>query len=150
MDSTSREKSVLYINQLLIWMVANGASDLFITAGFPPAVKIDGMIVKIPDAPKLLPDQTAILSTSIMNSKQYAEFESTRECNFAISLPEIGRFRVNTLQQRNSISTVIRTIRSTIPTIEELRVPAIVNKICMEKRGLIIMVGATGSGKSTT
>ncbi len=150
MDTKTKEQSKEYVNKLLKWMVANNASDLFITAGFPPAVKIDGAVTPIPETQKLTPEQTAVLSTSIMNSKQYEEFERTRECNFAISLQDVGRFRVNTLQQRNSISTVIRTIRMSIPTIDELRIPAIVNKIAMEKRGLVILVGATGSGKSTT
>lgn len=148
--ATSREKSVAYVNQLLKYMVTNGASDLFITAGFPPAMKVDGLVIPIPNTQKLLPDQTAILVTSIMNAKQYEEFERTKECNFAISLQEVGRFRVNALQQRNSISMVIRTIRTNIPTIEELAVPPIINEIAMHKRGLVIMVGATGSGKSTT
>lgn len=150
MEMSSREKSVAYIHQLLKYMHQAGASDLFITVGFPPAVKIDGLVTPLPNAQKLMPEQTHLLTTSVMNPKQYNEFETTRECNFALSVPEVGRFRVNAMQQRSSTSMVIRTIRNNIPTTDELCVPNIINELAMAKRGLVILVGATGSGKSTT
>ena len=149
-DNSNKDKAIQYVHSLLQWMTKNDASDLFITAGFPPAVKIHGEMLPIPSAPKIIPEQSHILVTSIMNSTQYKEFESTKECNFAISIQNIGRFRVNALQQRMSASMVIRIIRTTIPNLGELKVPPILGELVMAKRGLIVMVGATGSGKSTT
>lgn len=149
-DISNKEKAIQYINSLLLWMTKNDASDLFILAGFPPAVKVHGELMPIPNAPKIIPEQSHLLVTSVMNSQQYTEFETTKECNFAISISRIGRFRVNALMQRTSAGMVIRIIRNSIPNLEELKVPAILGDLAMAKRGLIIMVGATGSGKSTT
>lgn len=149
-DGSSKEQAQKYIQTLLLWMTKNDASDLFILAGFPPAVKIHGELIPIPDAPRIMPEQSHLLTTSVMNSIQYAEFENTKECNFAISLSEIGRFRVNALQQRASSGMVIRVIRTSIPKLQDLGVPELLGELSMTKRGLIIMVGATGSGKSTT
>ena len=149
-DGSSKEQAQKYIQTLLLWMTKNDASDLFILAGFPPAVKIHGELIPIPDAPRIMPEQTHLLTTSVMNSMQYAEFENTKECNFAISLSGIGRFRVNALQQRASSGMVIRVIRTSIPKLHDLGVPALLGELSMTKRGLLIMVGATGSGKSTT
>ena len=147
---SSKEQAQKYIQTLLLWMTKNDASDLFILAGFPPAVKIHGELIPIPDAPRIMPEQTHLLTTSVMNSVQYAEFENTKECNFAISLSGVGRFRVNALQQRASAGMVIRVIRTSIPKLHDLGVPALLGELSMTKRGLLIMVGATGSGKSTT
>lgn len=149
-DGSSKEQAQKYIQTLLLWMTKNDASDLFILAGFPPAVKIHGELIPIPDAPRIMPEQTHLLTTSVMNSVQYAEFENTKECNFAISLSGIGRFRVNALQQRASSGMVIRVIRTSIPKLQDLGVPELLGELSMTKRGLLIMVGATGSGKSTT
>ena len=149
-DGSSKEQAQKYIQTLLLWMTKNDASDLFILAGFPPAVKIHGELIPIPDAPRIMPEQSHLLTTSVMNSMQYAEFENTKECNFAISLSGIGRFRVNALQQRASAGMVIRVIRTSIPKLHDLGVPALLGELSMTKRGLLIMVGATGSGKSTT
>ena len=149
-DGSSKEQAQKYIQTLLLWMTKNDASDLFILAGFPPAVKIHGELIPIPDAPRIMPEQTHLLTTSVMNSVQYAEFENTKECNFAISISGIGRFRVNALQQRASSGMVIRVIRTSIPKLHDLGVPALLGELSMTKRGLLIMVGATGSGKSTT
>ena len=149
-DGSSKEQAQKYIQTLLLWMTKNDASDLFILAGFPPAVKIHGELIPIPDAPRIMPDQSHLLTTSVMNSAQYAEFENTKECNFAISLSGVGRFRVNALQQRASAGMVIRVIRTSIPKLHDLGVPALLGELSMTKRGLLIMVGATGSGKSTT
>ena len=149
-DGSSKEQAHKYIQTLLLWMTKNDASDLFILAGFPPAVKIHGELIPIPDAPQIMPEQSHLLTTSVMNSIQYAEFEKTKECNFAISISGIGRFRVNALQQRASSGMVIRVIRTSIPKLHDLGVPALLGELSMTKRGLLIMVGATGSGKSTT
>ena len=149
-DGSSKEQAQKYIQTLLLWMTKNDASDLFILAGFPPAVKIHGELIPIPDAPRIMPEQSHLLTTSVMNSMQYAEFENTKECNFAISLSGVGRFRVNALQQRASSGMVIRVIRTSIPKLHDLGVPALLGELSMTKRGLLIMVGATGSGKSTT
>ncbi len=149
-DGSSKEQAQKYIQTLLLWMTKNDASDLFILAGFPPAVKIHGELIPIPDAPRIMPEQSHLLTTSVMNSSQYAEFENTKECNFAISISGIGRFRVNALQQRASSGMVIRVIRTSIPKLHDLGVPALLGELSMTKRGLLIMVGATGSGKSTT
>lgn len=149
-ELSNKEKAIAYVHSLLLWMTRNDASDLFILAGFPPAVKVNGELMPIPNAPKIISEQSHLLVTSVMNSQQYAEFEKTKECNFAISIAQIGRFRVNALMQRTSAGMVIRIIRTTIPNLQELKVPAILGDLVMSKRGLIIIVGATGSGKSTT
>ena len=149
-DGSSKDQAQKYIQTLLLWMTKNDASDLFILAEFPPAVKIHGELIPIPDAPRIMPEQSHLLTTSVMNSAQYAEFEKTKECNFAISISGIGRFRVNALQQRASSGMVIRVIRTSIPKLQDIGVPALLGELSMTKRGLLIMVGGTGSGKSTT
>lgn len=149
-EPTNKEKAIAYVHSLLLWMTKNEASDLFILAGFPPAVKVHGELMPIPNATKIIPEQSHLLVTSVMTSVQYAEFEKTKECNFAISISRLGRFRVNALMQRASAGMVIRIIRTSIPNLEELKVPPILGELVMSKRGLVIMVGATGSGKSTT
>ncbi len=144
-----RDQAVKFVHELLRVMVSKKASDLFITAGFPPAFKIDGKIVPISNQ-TLTPSHTADLARSIMNDRQTAEFEATHECNFAISPAGIGRFRANAFIQQGRTGIVLRTINSVIPKVEELGLPPIVKDIVMTKRGLVIYVGATGSGKSTS
>ncbi|OFZ69781.1 MAG: type IV pili twitching motility protein PilT [Betaproteobacteria bacterium RBG_16_58_11] len=144
-----REQAQKFINDLLRLMVSKKASDLFITAGFPPALKIDGRITPVSNQ-TLTPQHTMELARSIMNDKQAYEFESTKECNFAIAPPEIGRFRVNTFVQQGRTGVVCRTINSVIPKFEELGLPEVLRDVSMTKRGLVIFVGGTGSGKSTS
>jgi len=144
-----REQSIRLMQDLLRRMVDRKGSDLFITAGFPPAIKIDGEVR--PQTDKVLaPEQSAVLVRSIMNDRQTREFDATKEANFAIAPPGIGRFRVSAFVQQGHTGCVIRQINATIPTIEELELPAILKDIVMSKRGIVIVVGATGSGKSTT
>jgi twitching motility protein PilU len=144
-----REQAIKLMQDLLRRMVERKGSDLFITAGFPPAIKIDGEIR--PQADKALTaEQAAVLVRSIMNDRQTREFDATKEANFAIAPPGIGRFRVSAFIQQGNTGCVLRTIQSKIPTLEELELPPILKDIVMSKRGLVIVVGATGSGKSTT
>jgi len=144
-----RDQAIKLVQQLLTLMKQKGASDLFISAGFPPAIKLDGQMTPVMDKP-LAPEQSAIIMRALMNDRQIKEFEASNECNFAISPPGIGRFRVNAFVQQGRVGGVMRTINTTIPTFEQLALPEQLKKICMEKRGLVLMVGATGSGKSTS
>jgi twitching motility protein PilU len=144
-----REQAIKLMQDLLRRMVDRKGSDLFITAGFPPAIKIDGEVRPQTDK-QLSPEQSAVLVRSIMNDRQTREFDANKEANFAIAPPGIGRFRVSAFIQQGFTGCVIRQINSTIPTIEELELPPILKDIVMSKRGLVIVVGATGSGKSTT
>ena len=144
-----REQAVRLMQNLLKKMVEKEGSDLFITTGFPPAIKVDGTIHKATDAP-LTPDQSAMMVRSIMNDKQIKEFDATKECNFAIAPQGIGRFRVSAFIQQGLVGAVLRTITTEIPTLEGLDLPPILKDVVMNKRGLVIVVGGTGSGKSTT
>ena len=144
-----REQATKFMYELLRMMVGKKGSDLFITAEFPPAFKIDGKVTPVSNQ-AMTAQHTSELARAIMNDKQAAEFESTKECNFAISPAGIGRFRVNAFVQQGRIGLVLRTITTRIPTVEELGIPTILKDVVMTKRGLLIMVGATGSGKSTT
>jgi twitching motility protein PilU len=144
-----RDQAVKFIHDLLRAMVAKDASDLFITAGFPPAFKLDGKMTPVSNQ-SLTPQHTQELARALMNDKQAQEFEGSSECNFAISPPGIGRFRVNAFVQQARVGLVLRTITTTIPKIEDLGLPAVLKDVVMTKRGLVIVVGATGSGKSTT
>jgi twitching motility protein PilU len=144
-----RDQAVKFMHDLLRAMVAKKASDLFITAGFPPAIKLDGKMTPVANQ-HLTPQHTIELTRAMMNDKQAQEFEGTKECNFAINPGGIGRFRVNAFVQQGRIGMVLRTITTTIPKFEELNLPPVLKDICMTKRGLIIMVGGTGCGKSTT
>ncbi len=144
-----REQAVRLTQNLLRKMVEREGSDLFITAGFPPAIKVDGTIHKATDTP-LTPDQASMMVRSIMNDKQMKEFDATKECNFAIAPQGIGRFRVSAFIQQGNIGAVLRTITTEIPTLDELDLPPILKDVVMNKRGLCIVVGGTGSGKSTT
>ncbi len=144
-----REKAIKYMHDLLRTMVKKDGSDLFITAGAVPSIKVDGSMMPLSNQ-SLSPQHTQVLVGAIMNDKQRAEFDQTQECNFAISLPGVSRFRVNAFTQRGSVGVVLRVIRSEIPLFEDLNLPSILKDITMTKRGLVIFVGATGSGKSTS
>ncbi len=144
-----RDQAVKFIHELLRAMVAKKASDLFITAGFPPAFKLDGKMTPVSNQ-SLTPQHTQELARSLMNDKQAQEFEATKECNFAINPPGIGRFRVNAFVQQARVGIVLRTITTTIPKMDDLGLPPVLKDVAMTKRGLVIMVGGTGSGKSTT
>jgi twitching motility protein PilU len=144
-----REQAIKLVQQLLTLMKQKNGSDLFISAGFPPAIKVDGAMTPVMEKP-LSGEASAIIMRSLMTDRQVKEFESTNECNFAIAPPNIGRFRVNAFVQQNKVSGVLRTINTTIPTFESLGLPEQLKKIVMEKRGLVLMVGGTGSGKSTS
>ncbi|TAM47886.1 MAG: PilT/PilU family type 4a pilus ATPase [Burkholderiaceae bacterium] len=144
-----RDQASKFINDLLKLMVSRNGSDLFITGEFPPAIKVDGKVTKVSPQP-LNAAHTLALTRSIMNDKQVADFERTKECNFAISPAGIGRFRVNAFMQQGMVGMVLRVIPNVIPTIDGLGMPQVLKDIVMSKRGLCILVGATGSGKSTT
>jgi twitching motility protein PilU len=144
-----REQSLKFMHDLLRAMLARKGSDLFITAGFPPAIKVDGKITPVSQQ-SLSPVHTQELARSVMTDKQAAEFEATNECNFAISPSGIGRFRVNAFVQQGRVGLVLRTITSQIPKFDELGLPHVLKDVAMTKRGLVIFVGGTGSGKSTS
>ncbi|MCC5810099.1 MAG: PilT/PilU family type 4a pilus ATPase [Ectothiorhodospiraceae bacterium] len=136
-------------NSLLEFMVNKKASDLFITAGMPPSLKIAGRVTPVTKT-KLTPDQARQVVFSIMSEVQKQEFERTHECNFAISVSGLGRFRVSAFYQRNHCGMVLRRIETVIPEIEDLGLPPVLRELAMTKRGLVIFVGATGTGKSTS
>jgi twitching motility protein PilU len=144
-----RDQASKFINDLLRLMVSRTGSDLFLTADFPPAIKVDGKVVKVSPQP-LNAVHTLSLARAIMSDKQAAEFERTKECNFAISPPNVGRFRVSAFIQQGKVGMVLRTIPSTLPTIDKLGLPQVLKDVVLSKRGLCILVGATGSGKSTS
>jgi len=144
-----REQAIKLMQDLLKRMVERKGSDLFITAGFPPAIKIDGEVRAQADR-VLTPEQSAVLVRAIMNDRQTRDFDSTKECNFAIAPPGIGRFRVSAFVQQGNMGCVVRLINSTIPTLDTMDLPVILKDVVMSKRGLVIVVGGTGSGKSTS
>ena len=144
-----RDQAVKFMQDLLRAMVAKKGSDLFITASFPPAIKLDGKMTPV-SSQQLTMQHTSELARAMMNDKQAQEFEATKECNFAINPGGIGRFRVSAFIQQGRIGMVLRTITTAIPKFEDLGLPAVLKDVVMSKRGLIIMVGGTGSGKSTS
>jgi len=144
-----RDQASKFINDLLRLMVSRSGSDLFITGDFPPAIKVDGKLTKVSPQP-LNASHTMALARAIMNDKQAAEFERTKECNFAISPPGVGRFRVNAFLQQGKVGMVMRVIPAVLPTLDGLGMPQVLKEVVVSKRGLTILVGATGSGKSTT
>ena len=144
-----REQASSFVQELLRVMLARKASDLFFNAGFPPAVKIDGRLTPLSDKP-LSPEHTSTIVRAIMNDRQLADFEATKESNFAISPSGIGRFRVNAFIQRGDVGVVIRSISTSVPRLADLGTPKVLSEVAMMKRGLVLIVGATGSGKSTT
>jgi len=144
-----RDQAINFMNDLLRLMLTKNGSDLFITADFPPAFKIDGKITPASNQP-LTAAHTDELVRSVMNDQQATTFEQTKECNFAINPSGLGRFRVSAFVQQGHVGMVLRTITTTIPKFEELGLPPLLSDIAMTKRGLVIMVGATGAGKSTS
>lgn len=144
-----RNKAISFMHDLLRMMVSKNGSDLFITTGSPPAMKIDGKLKPV-SKQVLAPSHTQMLCRAIMNDKQGSEFDNTQECNFSIALPGVARFRVNAFIQRGSAGMVLRIINSDIPNFNDLSLPPVLQDISMTKRGLVIFVGGTGSGKSTS
>ena len=138
-----------FVHDLLKLMLARKGSDLFLTADFPPAIKVDGKVTKVSPQP-LTPQHTVELARAIMNDKQATDFEKTKECNFAISPKGLGRFRVNAFLQQGRVGLVLRVIPAEVPTVDGLGLPPILKDIAMAERGLVVLVGGTGSGKSTS
>jgi twitching motility protein PilU len=144
-----KQQALSHLNQLLQAMIEAKASDMFITDGAPVSLKIDGTMTPITQQP-LSPALTRMLAESLMNAQQQAEFNQHLECNLAYALGDMARFRVNVFMQRGSVGMVIRIINTKIPDMATLRLPPILSQLIMEKRGLILFVGGTGSGKSTS
>ena len=144
-----RDQAVKFMHDLLRLMLSKKASDLFITADFPPAIKVDGKMTPVSNQ-KLTAQHTKELARAIMNDRQASEFEASKECNFAISPADIGRFRVSAFVQQGRIGMVLRTITTEIPSFDDLGLPVVLKDVAMTKRGLVIFVGGTGSGKSTS
>ncbi|MDR0563654.1 MAG: PilT/PilU family type 4a pilus ATPase [Azoarcus sp.] len=144
-----RDQALKFMHDLLRLMLQKNGSDLLITAGFPPAIKIDGRVMPQSNQP-LSPAHTAELARAVMNDRQAAEFEASKECNFAISPAGIGRFRANAFVQQGRVGLVLRTISSKIPTLDDLRLPPSLRNIALANRGLVIFVGGTGTGKTTS
>ena len=144
-----RDQAIKFMLDLLKLMLQKNASDLFITVGFPPAMKIDGKMTPV-SKQALTSDNAKSLTYSIMNDRQLKEFEATKECNFAISPPNVGRYRCNAYIQQGHPGLVLRTITTDIPDMDELGLPEVLKDCVMTKNGLLLMVGGTGSGKSTS
>ena len=144
-----REQAIKFMRDLLKLLVEKGGSDLFVTVGFPPAMKAHGKLTPVSKTP-LTSENTKAMCYAIMNDKQLKEYEATKECNFAVAPPGIGRFRANAFIQQGYCGLVMRTIETTVPTIEKLKLPEVLKDVVMAKNGLVIMVGGTGSGKSTS
>ncbi len=144
-----RQQAAKFMLDCLRMMMARNGSDLFISAGFPPACKIDGKLTPLTEN-ALTPEQTSVLVRSIMNDYQLKEYDASKECNFAISPGQIGRFRVNAFIQQGHSGVVLRTIPTKIPDIDEMGLPPILKDLILSKRGLLLLVGGTGSGKSTS
>ena len=149
MSSLTEEQARAYMHKLLAAMRQAGGSDLFISHDFPPSMKANGSMQPLTQQ-KLTGDVTQILAHALMNEKQRAEFAKEMECNFAISIPNISRFRVNVYVQQQNVAMVCRTIASEIPNFDKLELPPVLRDVIMNKRGLVLVVGGTGSGKSTT
>lgn len=149
MTQLTDEQARDYIHKLLAAMAKAGGSDLFVAHDFPPSMKANGQMTPL-SPQKLTGAVTAKLAQALMNEKQRAEFEATLECNFAIALPGVSRFRVNVFQQQGHVGMVLRTIAAEIPSFEKLKLPEVLKDLVMAKRGLILLVGGTGSGKSTS
>ncbi|MER2513638.1 MAG: PilT/PilU family type 4a pilus ATPase [Nitrosomonas ureae] len=145
----NNEQAAKFMSDLLRLMLSKKASDLFITSGFPPAFKIDGKMTPVSQQ-SLTAQHTEMLAKAIMNEKQAGEFETSQECNFAINPAGIGRFRVNAFVQQQRVGMVLRTITTKIPEFDDLALPQVLKEVVMSKRGLVIFVGGTGSGKSTS
>ncbi len=144
-----REQAIKFMRDILKLMIEKEGSDLFITVGFPPAIKVHGKISPVSKT-ELTPDNTKALAYAVMNDKQLKEFEATKECNFAVNPVGVGRFRANAFVQQTYCGLVMRTIETEVPNLDKLKLPEVLKDIVMTKRGLVIMVGGTGSGKSTS
>lgn len=144
-----RDKTNKLLNDLMQMAVDKGASDMFLTAGFPPAVKVDGVVQKLSEQ-EFDARQTVVIARALMTDRQAAEFERNKECSFAVSLAGIGRFRVNAFFQQGKVGLVMRHIADHVPTLDALGLPPVFKQMSMAQRGICLMVGATGSGKSTT
>ncbi|WP_151831188.1 PilT/PilU family type 4a pilus ATPase [Acinetobacter junii] len=143
------EEAKTFMFHMLTKVVEYGGSDLFITADFPPSIKLQGLMRPLGQQ-ALTAEKTKLFAYSLMNDKQRLDFENDWECNFAINVPNVSRFRVNVFKQQLQIGMVIRTITSEIPTFQKLKLPESLKNVIMEKRGLVLVVGGTGSGKSTS
>ncbi|MFM6906789.1 MAG: PilT/PilU family type 4a pilus ATPase [Acinetobacter sp.] len=148
-NSELLEEAKTFMFHMLTKVVEYGGSDLFITADFPPSIKLQGLMRPLGQQ-ILTAEKTKLFAYSLMNEKQRQEFENEWECNFAINIPDVSRFRVNVFKQQLQIGMVIRTITSEIPTFQKLKLPESLKNVMMEKRGLVLVVGSTGSGKSTS
>jgi twitching motility protein PilU len=144
-----REQAIKFMRDLLKLMIEKGASDLFITVGFPPAMKIHGKMTPVSKT-ELTPENTKALAYAVMNDKQLKEYEATKECNFAVAPVGIGRFRANAYIQQSFCGLVMRVIETDVPNLDKLGLPEVLKDVVMTKNGLVIMVGGTGSGKSTS
>lgn len=144
-----RDKAMRFMHDLLRTLISKNGSDIFITVGAPPSMKVDGKMTPMTNQP-LSPAHTQVLVRSIMNDRQAGEFGKTQECNFAIALAGVSRFRVNAFNQRGSAGMVLRVIKGDIPSFEQLDLPPVLKEVAMTKHGLVIFVGGTGSGKSTS
>ncbi len=144
-----REQAIKFMRDLLKLMVEKKGSDLFITVGFPPAIKMQGKIAPVSKT-ALSSENTKTMCYAIMNDRQLKEYEATKECNFAIAPTGVGRFRVNAFIQQGFCGMVLRVIETEVPTIEKLKLPEVMKDVVMTKNGLVVMVGGTGSGKSTS
>lgn len=149
MSTFTEEQARSYMMKLLTAMSQAGGSDLFIANDFPPSMKANGEMQPLASQ-KLTGEITAKLAHAIMNEAQRAEFEKEMECNFAIHVPNVSRFRVNVFMQQQHVGMVIRTIAAEIPNFEKLGLPEVLKEVIMNKRGLVLVVGGTGSGKSTS
>ena len=144
-----RDQAIKFVLELLKMMVVKEGSDLFITVGFPPAIKVHGKVTPVTNNP-LRPNDTKAMVYAVMRDKQLKEFEATNECNFAIAPPGIGRFRANAFVQQGHMGMIMRAITTEVPTFKQLKLPEVLKEVAMTKRGLVIMAGGTGSGKSSS
>ena len=140
----------LELNEILKVALKGGASDIHLKSGLPPMFRVDGALVPLRNGERLLPDELQNMALAIMNPVQKARYEENRECDLAYGIPGLGRFRVNVFQQRGTVGIVFRVIPFGVKTIEQLILPKVVERIAEEHRGLILVTGTTGSGKSTT
>jgi twitching motility protein PilU len=144
-----KDQAARFMNELMALMVEKKASDMFITVGYPPAIKVDGTVRPVSEG-NLGAEHTMALTRALMNDRQAADFEKNKEANFAVAPPGIGRFRVNVFMQQGYAGMVLRVITNKLPTLEELGLPPVLAKLAETKRGLIIFVGGTGTGKTTS
>ncbi len=140
---------MISVDQLLKFAVKNGASDIHISAGMPPVIRINGRLIQV-EGDKLMPPDTELMARSVMSDEIYKKFLEYGEVDFSYSVPDAGRFRINIYNQRNSISIAMRSVPLRVPSIEELGLPSVLKKIAEMKRGLVLVTGPTGSGKTTT